>query len=415
MPQTIFRSAIVIAQCKENLVWFTMPNEMELKQRRMKIFHIRYLVTLCLIALFIYWGTDAMIRYWSQPLTTDIDVKFGDTDKGIQFPLITVCNSYFWSENPLMKKCYDGSWHFIHSFISCMKDDTDFGIDTFMESVRIEIRDVVEKVRIWTGSEYIDLQLWYEHVWSMAFSDLLGPCFTFDLSKVDGFEYISLKERLRPGIEFILTENNPIKVATVLFHTQHDLPDAFQLNGHPVLLFSEKTKKQHSIDIRKRVNKREATRRVPCTQYERKTCKNIENNKLILEAYDCAIPILYGGQHLDYFIHKEISNCSNKVTLQALEWITNEKVNLNNKGNCTLMQTCKNTRFTSKHEIQETYVEKKTVVWIAFENPEVEYHNTYVSYGLISLIGEVGGILGLTLGASASTVLETLLQRIPHY
>ena len=81
-----------------------MPNEMELKQRRMKIFHIRYLVTLGLIALFIYWGTDAMIRYWSQPLTTDIDVKFGDTDKGIQFPLITVCNSYFWSENPLMKK-----------------------------------------------------------------------------------------------------------------------------------------------------------------------------------------------------------------------------------------------------------------------------------------------------------------------
>jgi hypothetical protein len=390
---------------------------MELKQRRMKIFRIRYLVIFCLIALFIYWGTDAVIRYWSQPLTTDIDVRFGDTNKGIQFPLITVCNSNFWSENPLMKKCYDGSWHFIHSFISCMKDDTEFGIDTFMESIRIEIRDIVEKVRIWTGSEYIDLQLLYEHVWTRAFSDLLGPCFTFDLSKVDGFEYVSLKERLRPGIEFILTENNPIKVATVLFHTQYDLPDAFQLNGHPVLKFRNKVKKkkQHSIDIQKRVNKRESTRRVPCTQYERKTCKNIEDNKLILEAYHCAIPILYGGQHLDYFIHKEISNCSNKITLQALEWITNKKVNLNNKSNCTLMQTCENTRFTSKHETQETYVENKTVVWIAFENPEVEYHNTYVSYGLISLIGEVGGILGLTLGASASTLLESLLQRIPYY
>ena len=167
--------------------------------------------------------------------------------------------------------------------------------------------------------------------------------------------------------------------------------------------------------ILKRVNKRETTRRVPCTQYERKTCKNIEDNKLILEAYHCVIPILYGGQHLDDFIHKEISNCSNKITLQALEWITHKKVNLNNKGNCTLMQTCENTRFTSKHETQETYVENKTVVWIAFENPEVEYHNTYVSYGLISLIGEVGGILGLTLGASASTMLESLLQRIPHY
>ena len=388
---------------------------MEFKQKAKQIFRIKTLVVFCLIALFIWWGSNGVMRYWSQPLTTDINFRFGDSDKGIQFPLITLCNDNFFSENPLMKKCYDGSWHFIKAFVSCMKSDQDFRIDSFMETVQVEIGDIVEKVRIWTGSEYIDLQLWYEHVWSMAFSDLLGPCFTFDLSKVDGFEYISLKERLRPGIEFILTENNPIKVATVLFHTQYDLPDAFQLNGHPVLLFSEKTKKQHSIDIRKRVNKREATRRVPCTQYERKTCKNIENNKLILEAYDCAIPILYGGQHLDYFIHKEISNCSNKITLQALEWITNEKVNLNNKGNCTLMQTCKNTRFTSKHEIQETYVENKTVVWIAFENPEVEYHNTYISYGLISLIGEVGGILGLTLGASASTVLDSLLQRIPCY
>ena len=79
------------------------------------------------------------------------------------------------------------------------------------------------------------------------------------------------------------------------------------------------------------------------------------------------------------------------------------------------MQTCENTRFTSKHETQETYVENKTVVWIAFENPEVEYYNTYVSYGLISLIGEIGGILGLTLGASASTLLESLLQRIPYF
>ena len=108
-----------------------------------------------------------------------------------------------------------------------------FGIDTFMESVRIEIRDVVEKVRIWTGSEYIDLQLWYEHVWSMAFSDLLGPCFTFDLSKVDGFEYISLKERLRPGIEFILTENNPIKVATVIGQVNTQNPPKQLMPAHP--------------------------------------------------------------------------------------------------------------------------------------------------------------------------------------
>ena len=37
-------------------------------------------------------------------------------------------------------------------------------------------------------------------------------------------------------------------------------------------------------------------------------------------------------------------------------------------------------------------------MFVTFDNPEVEYHNTYISYDLLSLIGEVGGILGLTLG-----------------
>ena len=61
------------------------------------------------------------------------------------------------------------------------------------------------------------------------------------------------------------------------------------------------------------------------------------------------------------------------------------------------------------------WIENKALVWIAFEAPEVEYYNTYISYGLISLIGEIGGILGLTLGASASTLLESLLQCIPYF
>ena len=99
-----------------------------------------------------------------------------------------------------MKKCYDGSWHFIKAFVSCMKSDQDFRIDAFMETVQIEIGDIVEKVRIWTGSEYIDLQLSYEHVWSRVFGpSQFGPCFTFDLSKTDEFEYVSLEESMRPG------------------------------------------------------------------------------------------------------------------------------------------------------------------------------------------------------------------------
>ena len=51
------------------------------------------------------------------------------------------------------------------------------------------------------------------------------------------------------------------------------------------------------------------------------------------------------------------------------------------------------------------------MVVVAYSNPEVLTYNTYISYDLLSFIGEVGGILGLTLGVSALTFLESILHR----
>ena len=80
-----------------------------------------------------------------------------------------------------------------------------------------------------------------------------------------------------------------------------------------------------------------------------------------------------------------------------------------------MSQTCENVRFTSKQKTEKTWLENKTLVYIRFENPEVEYHISYISYDLISLIGEVGGILGITLGASVLTLFEFLFNRFPCY
>ena len=60
-------------------------------------------------------------------------------------------------------------------------------------------------------------------------------------------------------------------------------------------------------------------------------------------------------------------------------------------------------------------LENETLVYVSFENTQVEFHNTYISYVLLSLIGEVGGILGLTLGASVMTSLDFILQKLPYY
>ena len=55
------------------------------------------------------------------------------------------------------------------------------------------------------------------------------------------------------------------------------------------------------------------------------------------------------------------------------------------------------------------------MVTVGYSNPEVLTYNTYISYDLLSLIGEVGGILGLTMGISVLTLLESMLQHIHYY
>ena len=60
---------------------------------------------------------------------------------------------------------------------------------------------------------------------------------------------------------------------------------------------------------------------------------------------------------------------------------------------------------------QTTWVKNKTVVYFANKYPEIVHHNTYISYDLLTLIGEVGGLLGLTLGASGLSIIKSLIEK----
>ena len=59
------------------------------------IVKIRFVIVLVCISLFSWWAIKAVIKYWSQPLTTEISFTFGDNENRIQFPLITLCQADF--------------------------------------------------------------------------------------------------------------------------------------------------------------------------------------------------------------------------------------------------------------------------------------------------------------------------------
>ena len=94
-----------------------MSGETNFKQMLKKIVRIKNFIVFSLILLLFWWGGTAILKYWSQPLTTDTKTVFGDSDKGIQFPVVTICDFDFYTKNPLMKDCYNGNWDFILSFV----------------------------------------------------------------------------------------------------------------------------------------------------------------------------------------------------------------------------------------------------------------------------------------------------------
>jgi hypothetical protein len=309
-----------------------------------------------------------------------------------------------------MTDCQSGKHDFIGSFVSCMKAKGDFPINSFLDSFRLDIGKLVAMVWIWTGSENIDLlDGMDDQAWSRTFHYGLGLCYTFDLSKIEKFKYISYQERMRPGLAIEMAENNPWQKVFVMVHTRNDFPDALHLNGLVNVLFSTTKHEIHKIDLKKKISKREPTRKVPCVQYEYNTCQNIEDNQLVLDKFHCHLPILYSGQHLDNLIANEVSNCSHEVTIEVLDLI------LKKETKCKQTQTCEMTRFTSTYTVTKNVGYNNTLIWVAFANPEVEHQNTYVSYNLISLLAEIGGIIGWTVGASTVTLLELLFLHVHYY
>ena len=93
---------------------------MDFKKRMRLAKYLKYAIVFCLILLFLWWGRNAVLRYWSQPLSTDISYKYGETQMGVQFPQVTLCQPSFY-EDQIFMDCHNGSWNLLHTFASCMK------------------------------------------------------------------------------------------------------------------------------------------------------------------------------------------------------------------------------------------------------------------------------------------------------
>ena len=144
------------------------------------VLRVKFVILLFLISILLWWVGKAVLRYWNEPLSTEISYSFGDNDNGIQFPLITLCQHHFYLHNSILRNCKNQTRDFMPSLQYCLKNNLSFKIDDFMESLTIKRENVIFKTELWTGSEYVKLN---DLIWSKVFYNAYGLCFTADLSE----------------------------------------------------------------------------------------------------------------------------------------------------------------------------------------------------------------------------------------
>ena len=168
----------------------TSRQAMEFQDSIKKVCRVRNVIIFCLISLLLYWLLIAVSKCWLQPLSTDINYKYGEAELGALFPQITLCQPDIFLKHPILKECGDGAWAFISVIDSCMKSNKTLKLPDLIQNLHPEIENIVEMVRFWTGSKYVSLWPLNGKVWTRVFLDELGPCYTFDLSKVEKLKHI---------------------------------------------------------------------------------------------------------------------------------------------------------------------------------------------------------------------------------
>ena len=65
-----------------------------------------------------------------------------------------------------------------------MKRNKTLNVADLIQNLHPEIENIVEMVQFWTGSKYVSLWPLNGKVWTRVFLDELGPCYTFDVTKL---------------------------------------------------------------------------------------------------------------------------------------------------------------------------------------------------------------------------------------
>ena len=174
----------------------------------------------------------------------------------------------------------------------------------------------------------------------------------------------------------------------------------------------------YNLGVRKRVIQSIPTSKTPCNQYTRRTCLRRILFQHYNSKYGCKIVFNSNAQYLKDFNPQQIPYCNVSIHFEFEEGFS--KIMEYAKEKCPGIQSCMQTRYSfdlREQNITLTGIKgrnKNTTIKIALRDPIVQYNIDYVSYDLQSLIGEIGGTLGLTIGLSFFSFAEWIIGIINY-
>ena len=365
---------------------------------------IQFLANCILGVVFAYWAIEAFQKYSSEPLSTQVFYDLGDTEGGMTFPVLTFCNWQPVQSNPILKQCADEqTTDFAQAVFECLKKDSNSTLSSLIDPLHFKRTDYIGDFYLQYG-DYDKIEL-SDEMWVPSFHRKFGLCYSLDISEVKEFQHVEITESEGlPMLKVYYTKSNDWSYGIVLVHDKYDLADAFEI--HPKIWPEPKKYQTYLISIKKRIKKSISTKSHPCSKFPRRTCQGKVFYRKIIENFQCRLNFALDGLHL-----KSERNDNARLPIctrnQALDIYRQVFQNSTLRHQCPKVQACSQISY-SLNLMQYDRVDNRSKITMTFQDPIVESTIESISYDLQSLISEVGGVLGLTLGLSGVSLTKLL-------
>ena len=364
---------------------------------------IQFLANSILSVVFAYWAIEAWQKYFSEPLSTQVFYDVGDSDKGIIFPVLTFCNYNPVPRNPILSKCANEHENdFAQAIIQCLTK-TNVEASTLIEPSQYKRSDVIDEFHLQYGEER-KIQL-SDSMWIPTHHKKFGLCYSLDLSEDEEFKFVEINESEGlPMLKIYFTKSNDWTYGVVMVHDKYDFVDAYEI--HPKIWPEPYKHQTYYVSIKKRIKKSISTKSHPCSEYPRRTCQGKVFYDKIITDFKCQINFALDGLHLKSLRNANagLPNCTRDQVMEIYHRVFwNDSV----RHLCPKVQACSQTSFNLAL-MQYDRTDNRSKVTLAFQDPIVETIIESISYDMQSLISEVGGVLGLTLGLSGISLANLL-------